>query len=123
VRQKKSCSLFLASSSFLPLGSAILASLEDRCGSNLDVLFRANSHKVAWNVNELLSNGDVALSDENSGVMDRVSELSLCDDGLKSSLHHLGEGETQDVIELSLVILEKTESNHSSDKGITYINN
>lgn len=123
MKQKKSCSLFLASSSLLSLGSAILASLEDGCSSVLDVLLRANSHKVAGNVNELLSNGDVALSDEDSGVMDRVSELSLSDDGLESSLHHLGEGETQDVIELSLVILEKTESNHSSDKGITYINN
>ena len=52
--------------------------------------------------------------------MDGVGELSLGDDGLKSSLHHLVEGETEHVIELSLVLLEETKSNHSSDKGITY---
>jgi hypothetical protein len=62
----------------------------------------------------------VSLSDEDAGVMDGVGELSLGDDGLKSSLHHLVEGETEHVIELSLVLLEETESNHSSDKGITY---
>ena len=51
-------------------------------------------------------------------MVDRVGELSLGNKGLKSSLHHLGKSQTQDVIELSLILLEETESNHSSDKGI-----
>ena len=87
------------------------------------MLLRADSHEVARNVNELLADGDVSLSDEDAGVMDGVGELSLGNDGLKTSLHHLGKGETEHVIELSLIFLEETESNHSSDKGITYINN
>ena len=48
----------------------------------------------------------MSLSDENSSVMNRVSELSLDDNGLKSSLHELGDGKSQDVIELSFVFLE-----------------
>lgn len=86
----------------------------------MDVLFRADSNKVRWNVDKLLSNSDVSLSDKNSSVMDGVSELSLGDKGLKSSLHDLGKGKTQDIIELSFVLLEYSKSNHSSDKGITY---
>lgn len=84
------------------------------------MLLRADSNKIAGNVHELLSNGDVSLSDENTSVVNRVGELSLGNDSLKSSLHHLVEGETQDVIELSLILLQETESNHSSDEGITY---
>lgn len=84
------------------------------------MLLRANSDEVAGNVDKLLSNRDVSLSDEDTGVMDGVGKLSLGNDGLESSLHHLVEGKTEDVIELSLVLLQETESNHSSDKGITY---
>ena len=85
------------------------------------MLLRADSHQVAGDVDELLSNRDVSLSDEHAGVMHRVGKLSLGNDGLEASLHHLGQGKTKHVIELSLILLEETESNHSSDKGITYI--
>jgi len=111
------------SGGLLRLGSAVLAGLEDGGGGELDVLLRAHSNEVAGDVDELLSNSDVALSNEDAGVMDRVGKLSLGNDGLESSLHHLGEGKTEHVIELSLVLLEETESDHSSDKGITYIIN
>lgn len=83
------------------------------------MLLRAHSDQEAGNVDELLADGDVSLSDEDSGVVDRVGELSLGDEGLESSLHDLGQGKTQDVIELSLVLLQHSESDHSSDKGIT----
>ena len=117
---RKSCSLIatLASSGLLSLGSAVLASLEHRARCQLDVLLRAHSHEVAGDVDELLADGDVALSDEDTGVVDGVGKLSLGNDGLESSLEHLGKGETEHVIELSLVLLQKTESNHSSNQGI-----
>ena len=65
----------------------------------------------------------MSLSDQDSSVMDRVAELPLSNDGLESSLQHLVQGETEHVIELSLIFLKEAESNHSSDKSITYINN
>jgi len=109
----------LASGGLLPLGAAELASLEDGLRGELDVLLRAHSHEVAGDVHELLADGDVALSDQHAGVVHGVGQLSLRDQGLKSALHHLGEGQTQHVIELSLILLQETESNHSSDEGIT----
>lgn len=74
----------------LCLGSAELASLEDGGGGELNVLLRAHSDQEAGNVDELLADSDVSLSDEDSSVVDRVGELSLGDEGLESSLHDLG---------------------------------
>lgn len=104
----------------LSLCSSELTSLVDGSGGKTDVLFRANSNHVAGNGDKLLSNGDVSLSNKNSSVMDSAGKLSLSNECLESSLHELREGQTQDVIELSFSLLEKTKSNHSSDKSITY---
>ena len=73
-----------------------------------------------WDVDHLFANSDMSLSDEDTGVMNRLGELSLLDEGLKSSLKELGGGQTEDIIELALVVLQKTKSNHTSDEGLTY---
>ena len=67
----------------------------------------------------MLSNGDVSLSDKDSGVMDAGSELSLGNEGLESSFHELVNGQTEDVIELSLVLLQQTELDNSSNESVT----
>ena len=77
------------------------------------------------NVDELLSDGDVLLSEKDSGVVDGglgSNDSLLGHDGLESSLEELVDGETENVIELPLVVLEEAESDHSSDEGITYSN-
>jgi len=68
----------------------------------------------------LLADSDVSLSDEDSSVVHGVGELSLGDEGLKSSLHELVDGETEDVIELSLVLLEEAELDNSPDESVTF---
>ena len=72
------------------------------------------------NVDLLFADGDVALSDEDARVVDGVGEAALLDEGLQSSLKELGGGQTEDVIELALSVLEQTETHHSADEGITY---
>ena len=62
----------------------------------------------------------MSLSDENASVMNRLGELSLVDQGLESPLQELGGGQTKDVIELALVVLQKSKSHHTSDEGLTY---
>ena len=86
----------------------------------MNVLLRRDSNHERWNVDELLSNGNVSLSDQRSGVMDRVSELSGGNKGLKSSSHELVDGETENVIELSLVLLQQSKLDDSSDEGVTF---
>jgi len=52
--------------------------------------------------------------------MDRVSKVELEDSSLKSALHQLVDGKTQNVIELSFGFREKTVLEHSSEKSRTF---
>jgi len=74
-----------------------------------------------WDIDHLLANSDVSLSDHDSSVMDTLGELvSLGNNGLKSSEHELINGKTENVIEGLLVFLHETELDDSSDEGITF---
>ena len=84
-----------------------------------------DSDHEGGDVDELLSNGDVLLSEEDSGVVDGglgADDSFLGHDGLESSLEELVDGETEDVIELPLVVLEEAQSDHSSDEGVAFYN-
>ena len=111
-------SLALTSGSLL-LHSAEGAGLEDGGRSDLDVLLRRDSDHERGDVHELLADGDVSLSDHHSGMMDRVGDLLLGHEGLKSSLHELVDGQSKNVIELSLVLLEEAELDDSPDESIS----
>merc|ERR1719453_896591 len=52
-------------------------------------------------------------------MMDGLSELLLGNECLKSSLHELIGCKSEDIIELSLFIVEETELDNSSNKGVT----
>jgi hypothetical protein len=84
------------------------------------VLLGAHSDHERWNVNHLFSNGDMSLSDHNSSVVHRVGNLSLGNEGLESSFHELVDGKSKDVIELSLILFKQSESDDSSNEGITF---
>jgi hypothetical protein len=113
-------SFFGGSSSSLLLHSSHGTGLIDGSWGHLNMLFRGDSDHERWNVNHLLTNSDVSLSDQNSGMMDGVSEFLLSDEGLESSFHELVEGKTENIIKLSFVLLEETKSDHSSKEGITF---
>lgn len=82
-------------------------------------LGRDTNHE-GGNVNGLLADGDVTLLDKDTGVMDGVGESALLDESLESSLKELRGGQTENVIELALVVLQETEAHHSADQGLTY---
>ena len=85
----------------------------------MDVLLGGDTDHVGWNVDHLLGDSDVLLSDQNASVLDRLGELSLHDEGLEATLHELGDVETQDEIELLLFLREETHSNHTAEEGLT----
>lgn len=68
----------------------------------------------------MLTNSDVSLTDNNSCVMDRLSETLLLDNSLESSFQELVKSKSKNVIEFLLTFLEETKLNDSSDKGITF---
>jgi hypothetical protein len=96
-----------------------LTSLDARGGGELDVLLGRNTDHEGGDVDQLLADRDVLLSDEDTGVMDGVGNLSLHDEGLESAFHELGNGQTKDVIELSLRFLEEAEADHAGEEGLT----
>ena len=107
-------------SSLSSLHAAGLASLEDGGGASLNVLLRGHTHHVGGNIDGLFADSDVFLEDEDAGVMNRVGEVALLDEGLQSALQELGRGQTEHIIEIALVVLQQAESHHSADQGLTY---
>jgi hypothetical protein len=106
--------------SLLLLHSTESLSDEDGGRSVLDVLIGRGGDHEGRDVDHLLANRDVSLSDVHSGLMNGLGEVLVHDNGLKSSLEELVSVETEDVIELSLAFLEESESADSSDEGVTF---
>ena len=61
----------------------------------------------------------MSLSDKHASVMDRLGKLALNDESLKTTLHELRDGKSQDIIEFAFGFLEETKSNHTGDEGLT----
>jgi hypothetical protein len=121
-RPSQGCSLVASgtTSSLLSLHSTILLGDEDGGSSILDVLVGRGGNHEGGDVDHLLADSDVSLSDEDSRVVHRLGEVLSDDNSLESSLEELLDGKTEDVIELSLALLEQAELADSSDEGITF---
>jgi hypothetical protein len=61
----------------------------------------------------------VSLSDEDTGVVDRLGESELEDLGLETSLQEILSLEGQHVIQSHSAVIEHTDSDQSSDQGVT----
>lgn len=85
------------------------------------MLLLADAHEEGWNVDHLSADGDVSLSDEDARVVNGLGELSLLDLGLEATLKELGGGQSEHIIELPLVLLQESEAHHTSDEGLTYL--
>lgn len=121
LRAEHRSSLVAASTTgLLFLGSAHGLGDEDGTRSVVDVVLGGGSDVERGNVDHLLANGDVSLSQEDTGVVHRLGHVLLDEHGLEASFHELVKGQTENIIELSLAFLEETESHNSSDEGITF---
>ena len=65
---------------------------------------------------------DVSVSDDNSGVVDRLSEVALQDNSLESSFQESVNGETQDVIQFIFRFIQDTHLIKLLHKGTTFEN-
>jgi len=84
------------------------------------VLLGADTDHEGWDIDKLFADSNMLGEDHNAGVVNGASEVSLLDEGLESSLKELGGGQTEDIIEFALVVLEESKSHHSTDEGLTY---
>lgn len=72
------------------------------------------------NVDDLLPDTDVALADEDTGVMDRLGKTQLVDTSLQASLQEIFNLQGQDVIELHAGLIEHTNTNETANEGIAF---
>merc|ERR1739847_95580 len=99
--------------------SAWSAAGQWRLEAEVDVFLAVESDNVGWNIDDLLSHSDVSLSDEDSSVVDGLGETELEHLGLKSSLHEVLDFQTENVVELHVLLIENTDSHQSSKKSVT----
>jgi hypothetical protein len=131
-RIEDACSLVVVlllgvSSSLGSLGVLLSSSLhssrpgssEGRGGREVDVLLRVESDDERGDVDDLLADSDVPLSDEDSSVVDRLGESRLEDLSLESSLHEVLGLEGKHVIESHSGLVKHTDSHKSSDERVS----
>lgn len=71
-------------------------------------------------VDNLLANTDVALADEDTGVVDGLGEAELVDASLKAALHEILDLQGKDVIELHAGLVEHTDTHETANEGIAF---
>lgn len=96
------------------------ATTEGRGESEVNVLLGVETDDERGNVDDLLADSDVALSDEDTGVVDGLGETKLVDTGLETSLKEILDLQGQDVIELHAGLVEDTDTDETSNKGIAF---
>lgn len=91
-----------------------------RLWSEVNVLLGVQSHHERWDVDNLLTNSNVSLGNQDSSVVDRSGQTQLENLSLQSSLQEILDSQSQDVIQLHLVLTQDTNSHQSSDQSVTF---
>lgn len=102
----------------LALNTAGAATAVGRLEREVDVLLRVEANDERGDVNDLLADADVALADEDTGVVDRLGEAELEDLGLETALKEVLGLEGKDVVETHAGVVEHTNADKTTDKGV-----
>ena len=84
------------------------------------MLLAVQSDHKAGHIDDLLSNTDVALFDEDSGVVNGLGETELVDTGLQAALKEIFDFEGEHVIELHAGFVEHTDTDETADKCVAF---
>lgn len=93
---------------------------EWRGQSEVDVLLGVETDNERGDVDDLLSNTDVALLNEDTGVVDGLGETELVDASLKTTLQEILNLQGQDVIELHAGLIKDTDTDETANEGIAF---
>lgn len=108
----------LGSLGTLALHTAGTATTVGRLERVVDVLLRVETDNEGGDVDDLLADADVALADEDTGVVDRLGEAKLEDLGLETTLKEVLGLEGKHVVETHAVVVEHTNAHKTADKGV-----
>lgn len=86
------------------------------------MLFRTGTHVEGWRVDELGTNTNVALINQDTRVVNGLGQALLVHLGLQTSLQQLLRGQLQDRIQFEFVIRQETETIHATQERGTFKN-
>lgn len=104
----------------LSADTAGTARTEGRVESEIDVLLGVETDNERRNVDDLLADADVALADQDTGVVDGLGEAELVDAGLETTLKEILNLEGKNVIELHAGLVEDTDTDETANEGIAF---
>jgi hypothetical protein len=96
------------------------AAAEGRGESKVNVLLGVETDDERRNVDNLLADTDVALADEDTGVVDGLGKTELVDTSLEAALQEILDLQGQDVIELHAGLVEDTDTDETANEGIAF---
>lgn len=111
--------LRLSGGSLLAANATWATTSEWRVEGKVDVLLGVETDNEGWDVDDLLSDADVALADQDTGVVDGLGEAELVDAGLEATLEEILDLEGQDVIELHAGLVKDTDANETANESVT----
>jgi hypothetical protein len=91
---------------------------EGRGEGEVNVLLGVETDDERGHVDDLLADADVALADEDTGVVDGLGEAELVDASLETALKEILDLQGQDVIELHAGLVEDTDADQTANEGI-----
>lgn len=81
------------------------------------MLLAVSTHQERGDIDELLSNSDVSLSNQDTSVMDGLCQTAFEDDGLQTSFQKVVRLEIEAVVDLIFGLIEHSESVKASHQG------
>lgn len=104
----------------LSADTAGAAATEGRGQGEVNVLLGVETDNEGGHVDDLLADTDVALADQDTGVVDGLGETELVDAGLEAALQEILDLEGQDVIELHAALVKHTDTDETANQGVAF---
>jgi hypothetical protein len=104
----------------LSADTAGAAATEGRSQGEVDVLLGVETDHEGRNVDNLLADTDVALADEDTGVVDGLGKTELVDTGLETTLKEILDLQGKNVIELHARLVEDTDTHETANQGVSF---
>lgn len=84
------------------------------------MLLGVESDNEGGDIDDLLADADVALADQDTGVVDRLGQAELVDAGLQAALQEILNLQRQHVIELHARLVEDTDTDETANQGVAF---
>lgn len=93
---------------------------ERRGQSKVNVLLGVETDDERGHVDDLLADANVALANQNTGVVDGLGKTELVDASLKATLQEILDLKGQHVIELHAALVKDTDTDETANQGIAF---